>query len=83
MICAEVSVYPQNTQNGNRIITDAIGKLNQQNVQCKVGSVSTHVDGNDDQVWQCVKSAWDTAKNAGEVNMVVTFSNISTGFNPS
>ena len=25
-------------------------------VQCKVGTVSTHVDGNVDQVWQCVKS---------------------------
>jgi len=78
MICAEVSVYPQNTQNANHIITDAISKLNQQSVQCKVGSVSTHVDGNDDQVWQCVKSAWDSAKNAGQVSMVVTFSNTTT-----
>lgn len=75
MICAEVSVYPQNTQNANLIITDAISQLNQQSVKCHVGSVSTHVDGNDEQVWQCVKSAWDTAKNAGQVNMVVTFSN--------
>jgi YKOF-related Family. len=78
MICAEVSVYPQNTQNANEIITDAIGKLNQQSVQCKVGSVSTHVDGNDEQVWQSIKSAWDCAKKAGEVSMVVTFSNTTT-----
>ncbi len=78
MICAEVSVYPQNTQNANHIITDAIGKLNQQSVQCKVGSVSTHIDGNEDQVWQCVKSAWDSAKNSGQVSMVVTFSNTTS-----
>lgn len=78
MICAEVSVYPQNTQKANEIITDAIGKLKQQSVQCKVGTVSTHVDGNDEQVWQCVKSAWDSAKSEGEVSMVVTFSNTAT-----
>ncbi len=78
MICAEVSVYPQNIENGNTIISNAISKLNQQSVQCNVGSVSTHIDGNDDQVWQCVKSAWDSAKNAGQVSMVVTFSNITS-----
>jgi YKOF-related Family. len=77
MLCAEVSVYPQNT-NANNIISDAISKLNQQSVQSKVGDVSTHLTGNDDQVWQCLKSAWDSAKNAGEVSMVVTFTNTTT-----
>lgn len=78
MLCAEVSIYPQNTTNSNQIINDAISKMNQQSVQCKVGSVSTHLDGNDEQVWQSIKSAWESAKNSGEVSMVVTLSNTTT-----
>jgi uncharacterized protein YqgV (UPF0045/DUF77 family) len=75
MLCAEVSIYPQNTPNGKQVISNAISKMNQQDVQCKVGSVSTHIDGNDEEVWQCIKSAWESAKNSGEVSMVVTFTN--------
>jgi len=75
MLCAEVSLYPQKTTNASSIITDAINTLAQQQVNHKVGSLSTHIDGNDEQVWQGLKAMFEKAKSAGEVNMVVTISN--------
>lgn len=78
MLCAEVSIYPQNNTNANQVVNDAISKMSQQSVRCKVGSVSTHLDGNDEQVWQSIKSAWESAKSSGEVSMVVTLTNTTT-----
>ena len=75
MLCAEVSLYPKKTTNASTIISDAINTLGQQQVNHKVGSLSTHIDGNDEQVWQGIKAMFDKAKGAGEVNMVVTISN--------
>lgn len=77
MLCAEVSIYPQKTTNAGQVINNAIQTLSQENVQYKVGSLSTHIDGNDDQVWDGIKKAFNEAKNAGEVSMVVTISNSS------
>ncbi|MCO1600908.1 YkoF family thiamine/hydroxymethylpyrimidine-binding protein [Desulfosporosinus nitroreducens] len=75
MLCAEVSIYPQKTNNASQIITGAIQTLSQENIEYKVGSLSTHIDGNDDQVWTGIKKVFDEAKNSGEVSMVVTISN--------
>lgn len=75
MLCAEVTLYPQKTTNGSNIINDAIKTLSEQQISHKVGSLSTHIDGNDEQVWQGLKAMFDKAKNSGEVNMVVTISN--------
>ena len=75
MLCAEVSIYPQKTNNASQIITSAIQTLSQEKVEYKVGSLSTHIDGNDEQVWAGIKKAFDEAQNAGEVSMVVTISN--------
>lgn len=44
----------------------------------KIGSVSTHLDGNNEQVWQSIKFAWESAKNSSEVSMVLTLSNTTT-----
>jgi len=75
MLCAEVSIYPQKTNNASQVITSAIQTLSQENVEYKVGSLSTHIDGNDEQVWSGIKKVFDEAQNAGEVSMVVTISN--------
>ncbi len=75
MLCAEVSIYPQKTNNASQIIDNAIGKLTQQNIEVKVGSLSTHIDGNDNQVWTGIKALFDEAQNSGEVSMVLTISN--------
>jgi len=75
MLCAEVSIYPQKTNNASQVITSAIQTLSQENVEYKVGSLSTHIDGNDEQVWTGIKKLFNEAQNSGEVSMVVTISN--------
>ncbi|NLI92482.1 MAG: hypothetical protein GX434_09850 [Peptococcaceae bacterium] len=75
MLSAEVSIYPLKSNNATQVIDGAIQRLGQENVQYKVGSISTHINGNDEQVWSGIKKVFDEATKAGEVNMVVTFSN--------
>lgn len=75
MICAEVSLYPQKTTTASEIITDAIKSLDNTNLEYKVGSISTHIHGPADHVWQGLKTLFDTAQTSGEVKMVVTISN--------
>ncbi|KUO58053.1 MAG: hypothetical protein APF84_18700 [Gracilibacter sp. BRH_c7a] len=75
MLCAEVSVYPLKTNNATQIIDGAIQSLTQENLKSKVGSISTHIDGNDDQVWAGIRKAFDEAQKAGEVSMVISISN--------
>lgn len=75
LLCAEVSIYPQKTTNASQIITNSVQTLAQENVNYKVGSLSTHIDGNDEQVWAGIKKVFSEAQNAGEVSMVVTISN--------
>lgn len=75
MLCAEVSLYPQKTNNASQIVTNSLQALSKESVEYKVGSLSTHIDGNDEQVWGGIKKLFDEAKNSGEVSMVVTISN--------
>ena len=75
MITAEVSLYPQKTSKASEIITDSLESLNQFNLQTNVGSISTKMQGSDEEVWSGLKSMFDQAKKQSEVNMVVTISN--------
>ena len=75
MLSAEVSLYPQKTSNPNQIIANSLQALSKESLEYKVGSLSTHIDGNDEQVWSGIKKLFEEAKNSGEVSMVVTISN--------
>ncbi|SFR00255.1 YkoF family thiamine/hydroxymethylpyrimidine-binding protein [Desulfoscipio geothermicus] len=75
MITAEVALYPQKTTNASQIINSALDSLQQHNVQAQVGSMSTRLQGTDEEVWAGLKSLFDQAKAQSEVNMVVTISN--------
>jgi uncharacterized protein YqgV (UPF0045/DUF77 family) len=75
MLCAEVSLYPQKTTTASEIIAKSIESLDSTKLECKVGSISTHIHGSHDDVWQGLRTLFDTAKVSGEVNMVVTLSN--------
>lgn len=75
MLCAEVSLYPQKTNNANQVINGAIQSLTGQNLEYKVGSLSTHIHGTDEQVWAGIKQLYEQAKNSGEISMVITMSN--------
>jgi uncharacterized protein YqgV (UPF0045/DUF77 family) len=45
MLSAEVSIYPLKTNNATQVIDGAIQALTQEQVQYKVGSISTHING--------------------------------------
>ncbi|WP_088228844.1 YkoF family thiamine/hydroxymethylpyrimidine-binding protein [Desulfosporosinus sp. FKB] len=75
MLCAEVSVYPQKTNSSSDVINKSISSLSNENIKYEVGSLSTHIDGNDEQVWNGIKKVFEAAKTSGEVSMVVTISN--------
>lgn len=75
MICAEVSLYPLKTNDASTVIKNSIKVLDRENVDYKVGSISTHLHGTEDDVWKSIRSMYDHAQKNGEVNMVVTFTN--------
>lgn len=75
MITAEVSLYPQKTANASQIINSSLDTLKQYNLQAQVGSMSTRLQGAEDEVWAGLRSLFDQAKARSEVSMVVTVSN--------
>ncbi|MDW7674138.1 MAG: YkoF family thiamine/hydroxymethylpyrimidine-binding protein [Bacillota bacterium] len=75
MICAEVSLYPLKTNNASSVINNSIQSLDNQKLEYKVGSISTHLHGNEDQVWQGLQQMFHQAQANGEVSMVVTITN--------
>ncbi|MGB9662188.1 MAG: YkoF family thiamine/hydroxymethylpyrimidine-binding protein [Moorellaceae bacterium] len=75
MLCAEVSLYPQKTTRASEIINASIQRLGQQKLDYKVGSLSTHLHGTEEEVWAGLRKMFDEASRSGEVSMVVTLSN--------
>ncbi len=74
-IHAEVALYPLKTNNASGVISNSINTLQNQNVTYNVGSMDTHIQGNDEEVWNSLKQLFNEAKNSGEVSMVVTITN--------
>jgi len=75
LIKAEVSLYPQKTNNASQIINDSIRSIEKNNLQVEVGSISTRLQGTEEEVWDGLKTLFAGAKDRSEVNMVVTLSN--------
>ncbi|MDK2878257.1 MAG: hypothetical protein PWR06_973 [Thermoanaerobacteraceae bacterium] len=76
MLSCEVSLYPMETTNSDQIINQALAALQDQGVTCEVGTMSTYISGSPEQVWQSIKTLYDTASSrAKELSMVVTISN--------
>ncbi|SET67451.1 Uncharacterized conserved protein YqgV, UPF0045/DUF77 family [Natronincola peptidivorans] len=75
MIHAEVTLYPLKTKDASAVINNSIDTLNQAGVEYNVGSMATHLHGNQEQVWNGLKRLFDEAQRSGEVSMVVTITN--------
>ena len=75
MLTAEVALYPQKTTNASQIISSSLESLNRHNLKTNVGSISTTLQGPEEELWAGLKTLFDRAKNQSEVNMVVTISN--------
>jgi len=76
LLSCEISLYPMETANSDQIINQALSSIQRQGVTCEVGTMSTYLAGSPDQVWQSIKTLYDTASSgAKELSMVVTISN--------
>jgi len=76
LLSCEISLYPMETTNSDQIINQALSSIQHQGVACEVGTMSTFIKGSPEQVWQSIKTLYDTASSgAKELSMVVTISN--------
>lgn len=75
MICAEVSLYPLKTNEASSAITQSIDSLHNYGVEYSVGSMSTHLEGNEKQVWESLQGMFRKAQESGEISMVITITN--------
>lgn len=75
MISAEVSIYPLKTGDTSAAITNSIELLNGQGVHYSVGSISTFLQGSEEQVWESLQKMFRTARSQGEISMVITITN--------
>lgn len=75
MLTAEVALYPQKTTNASQIISSSLESLHNFNLSASVGSISTRLQGSDEDVWSGLRALFDQAKKQSEVNMVITISN--------
>lgn len=76
MIHAEVAVYPQKTTNASQVINSSISSLKDQDIDYKVGPMSTHFHGTEDEVFKALRGVFDKAQSHGiEVSMVTTITN--------
>lgn len=76
MITAEVSLYPVETPDSDQVIMDSLQALSDQNLNYDIGSLSTRLIGENDDVWSTLRTLYDRAQATGyEIVMVVTISN--------
>ena len=75
MICAEVSLYPLKTDQASHVINSSIDSLDLHDIEYTVGSVSTHLHGSEEKVWESLQDMFKNAQKSGEVSMVVTITN--------
>ncbi|HOB87653.1 MAG TPA: YkoF family thiamine/hydroxymethylpyrimidine-binding protein [Bacillota bacterium] len=79
MISAEVSVYPFKTNDASTTINNSIQSLNRYQLEYSVGSISTYLQGSEDEVWNGLREMFQQACQAGEVSMVITLTNAASG----
>ncbi|MBC2580230.1 YkoF family thiamine/hydroxymethylpyrimidine-binding protein [Clostridium sp. DJ247] len=78
MITAEVAIYPLKTNDATKVINDSINTLKGTNLEYKVNSMNTILNGSEQDVFNSLQAMFTVAeKSGGEVNMVVTIGNAS------
>lgn len=78
MITAEVAVYPLKTNDATKVINDSLNALKGSNIDYKVNSMNTIINGSKEEVFSSLQTMFDQAeRSGGEVNMVVTIGNAS------
>lgn len=76
MLSCEVSLYPQDTDSSDTIITGALNELQAMGVRCEIGPVSTFFAGDPEVVWSGLRALFTAAAARGkEIAMVATVTN--------
>ncbi|HBT47757.1 MAG TPA: hypothetical protein DEA73_07780 [Peptococcaceae bacterium] len=75
MLACEAALYPLGTAHYSRIIKEALAAVPVGKVELEVGSMSTVIRGEDDEVWKAVRLLFEVAAKSGDVVMVLTVSN--------
>ncbi len=76
MLSCEITLYPLETENSDEIINQALSLVRKNNVSCEVGTISSFIKGDPEQVWQSIRTLYDAASSRSkELSMVLTVSN--------
>jgi len=76
MLTAEVAIYPLKSSNASDVINHSIDSLKSAKIDYQVDSMKTHLTGNNEDVFNSLKTMFSDAQNqGGEVSMVVTITN--------
>ncbi|GFN22065.1 YkoF family thiamine/hydroxymethylpyrimidine-binding protein [Thermanaeromonas sp. C210] len=75
MLACEVALYPLGTAHYARIIKEALAAMPAGKVELEVGSRSTVIRGEDDEVWKAVRLLFGVAVKSGDAVMVLKVSN--------
>ncbi|MCR4430317.1 MAG: Ykof family thiamine-binding protein [Tepidanaerobacteraceae bacterium] len=75
MMSCQVSLYPLGTKDYEKIVLEAVKNLPEEGVEVDLNPMSTLLRGEDEKVWEAVKSLYKTGKNFGDLVMVITLSN--------
>jgi len=72
----ETSLFPLESVDPDAVIHRAIDVMRSKGADCQVGPVSTEFTAEDDQLWACLRAAYEAARaEGGEVAMTVTITN--------
>jgi uncharacterized protein YqgV (UPF0045/DUF77 family) len=74
-VSAQVSLYPLRQKSLTPAINEALDIFKQYNLEIKMGSMSTLIVGKDIQIWESLKTVFNSATRYGETVMMVTISN--------
>ena len=74
-ISAQVSLYPLGQDDLSPSIDAAVGEFERHGVECRTGSMSTVLWGDDEKVFTALLGAFREAASRGRVVMTVTLSN--------
>jgi len=74
-ISCQVALYPLDVANSTRVIEDALARMDWGGLQVVIGSMSTTLSGQEEEIWRCLRELSATANMSGRFVLNVTVSN--------
>jgi len=75
MITCQFSLYPLRTKEVGEILEEALKEVEALGLNYKVGSMSTEMQGSEEEVFAALRAAYARAAEHGEVVLIATISN--------